>query len=152
MPTPAPTPRLCPTPGKLYLRRCDPPETAASSVFALPDSVHEKSVEAVVVGIPDIPTYEWGREIPCPARVGDRVLVGKYAGDHKFRNQTVTIVRFDEVLARIEEPVPEDGKTGVVGPVGTAIGTLLPSLPSAADLDAIAAEQVAADQTKGTAE
>lgn len=121
---------LHPLPGRVVLRRTEP--AAAPSPYVIPDQAKEKPVEAVVVAIPRLPYYEYGVLIPCPVNEGDLCLVGKYAGDHKFRGEDVTIVRWDEILAVISEPGEEKEST---------------SLPSAADLDLAADEQSAAAQT-----
>jgi co-chaperonin GroES (HSP10) len=102
----------------------------------VPDSAKEKSVEAEVVAVPALPYInELGTVIPCPVAPGMRVLVGKYAGDYKFRNEDITVVRWDEILAIIQEDSKEAG------------------LPSADDLDAATAraadECYAAEQTSG---
>jgi chaperonin GroES len=94
---------LTPLPGRVVLRRTEPP--AAPSPFIVPDAAKEKPVEAIVIAIPAIPTYEYGILIPCPLSVNDLVLVGKYTGDHKFRGEDVCIVRWDEILAIISPEV-----------------------------------------------
>lgn len=103
--TTSPITLLSPLPARVVLRRTEP--AAAPSPYVVPDSAKEKPVEAIVIAIPRVPTYEYGILIPCPVSVGDKVLVGKYAGDHKFRGEDVTIIRWDEILAVIAEPVEE---------------------------------------------
>ena len=99
-------PDLLPLAPRVHLKRVDP--ESAPSPYIMPDAAKEKSVEAVVVAVPDYPFIEYGVVIPCPVRPGQRVLVGKYAGDYKFRNEDVTIVRWDEILAIIAEPKEEE--------------------------------------------
>ena len=90
---------LIPLPPRVYLRRLE--AAAAPSPYVIPDAAREKSVECEVVAIPAIPHVDWGVTIPCPVNVGDKVLVGKYAGDYRFRNEDVTIVNWTEILAVI---------------------------------------------------
>jgi len=97
---------LVPLPPRAYLKRLTP-ETAASP-YVVPDSAKEPGTEAEVVAIPaeDYLT-EWGVRLPCPVAVGQRVLVGKYSGAHKFRGEDVLLVRWDEILAVIPEPTEQ---------------------------------------------
>ena len=97
---------LHPLPGRVVLRRTEP--AAAPSPYVIPDQAREKPVEAVVVAIPRLPYYEYGILIPCPVNEGDLCLVGKYAGDVKFRNEDATIIRWDEILAVISEPAASE--------------------------------------------
>lgn len=125
---------LVPMPLRVVLKRVDAPrDVSNSSPFFAPDSMRDKPVEAIVEAIPAGPSFEYGIEIQCPVTVGQRVLIGKYAGDYDFRGGKVTIVRFDEILAVIEE---DDEHVG---------------LPSASDLDEVAGEQDIKAQTKGSA-
>lgn len=101
---------LIPLPPKAYLRRCEPATTA--SVYVVPDTAREKPVEAEVIAIPTVPYInEFGSVIPCPVAPGQRVLVGKYAGDYKFRGEDITIVRWDEILAIIPDALIPDTDT-----------------------------------------
>lgn len=98
-------PLLIPMPGKVYLKRLDP-DTAASA-FIIPDAAKEKGTEAEVLAIPSQPNYEYGVLVPCPLSVGDRVIIGKYSGEHDWAGRKITVVRIDEVLAVIgESPKP----------------------------------------------
>lgn len=92
---------LIPIPGKVYLRRLQP--STADSLYTIPSVAVEKSTECVVVAVPRGEYYEYGMKISCPVRVGEKVLVGKYAGDYEFRGEKVTVVRFEEILAIIGE-------------------------------------------------
>ena len=107
---------LIPIPGKVVLRRTDSPSATASQ-FIIPDSSKEKPVEAVVVAVPRTPYFEYGVLISCPVEPGEKVLVGKYAGDHKFRGEDITIVRWDEILAIISEPAASEPKPVTYGDI-----------------------------------
>ena len=97
---------ILPLPPRAYLRRLDAPTTP--SPYLIPDAAKEMGTEAEVVAIPDQPfRTEWGVDLPCPVKVGQRVLVGKYSGAQRFRGEDVLIVRWDEILAVIVEPGAE---------------------------------------------
>ena|ERR1700690_2789722 len=99
----APTklPSLTPIPGKVYLKRVD--AATAPSPYVIPDASKEKSTECIVIAIPSKPCYEYGILVPCPVDPGDRVIVGKYSGEYDFRSQKIVVVRWDEILAVIDE-------------------------------------------------
>jgi chaperonin GroES len=128
---------LRPLPSRVVLRRLEPATTP--SLYVMPDSAKEKPVEAEVLAIPTVPTYEYGICIPCPLLPGMKVLIGKYAGDIKFRNEDVTIVRWDEILAVIADP----DESGQQVPSSLSSG-----LPSAADLDRASEEASIATATQ----
>jgi co-chaperonin GroES (HSP10) len=154
---------ILPLPPRAYLKRLDSP--AVASPYLIPDAAKELGTEAEVVAIPDQPfRTEWGVDLSCPVKVGQRVLVGKYSGVQRFRGEDVLIVRWDEILAVIVEPSvkpsAEDLKArgkikygrvdfpaaymgGLPDDVAAAAG-----LPSAADLDAIADEHGIAKRTQ----
>lgn len=101
-------PILIPVPGKVYVRRLE--AAPSNSTYVIPDSAREKSTRAVVVAVPNRPCYEYGILVPCPVDPGDEVLLGKYSGDYEMGNQKVTIVRWDELLAVIVDPVADESK------------------------------------------
>ena len=95
----SPSPSLIPLPGKVFLRRLDP--APAATLYLIPDAAKTAGAEAEVLAIPRDPYYEYGILIPCPLTVGQKVLIGKYAGEHDWNGRKVTIVRWDEILAVI---------------------------------------------------
>lgn len=114
---------------RVILKRVEKPD--AESMFVTPQTAREKTTLCEVVGISEGYTTEFGVFLAPPVKVGDRVLIGKYtSSEHKVDGEDLLFVRFDELLA-VERKLPE------------------PDLPSAADLDAVAAEQAIADETKG---
>jgi chaperonin GroES len=102
-------PSLIPLPGKVYLKRVDPVDSTAFP-YIIPDAAREKSTECIVVAVPTTPLIEWGQTIPCPVTVGQKVLVGKYAGDYELRKEKVTLVKWDEILAVIEDGEEPEAK------------------------------------------
>ena len=68
----------------------------------IPDTAKEKPLEGKVVAVGSGRLDEDGKRIPLEVKVGDRVLVGKYAGTEiKIDEVEHVIVREDEVLGVI---------------------------------------------------
>jgi chaperonin GroES len=73
----------------------------------VPDIAKEKPQEATVIAVGSGRITDDGETIPLDVYVGDRVLVGKYAGtDITLDGTEYLIVREDEILGVIE-PVRE---------------------------------------------
>ncbi len=65
----------------------------------IPDSAKEKPQEAEVTAVGRGKRLEDGTIAPLDVKVGDRVLLGKYAGNEiKVDGQDLLIIREDEVL------------------------------------------------------
>ena len=65
----------------------------------IPDSAQEKPQEAEVTAVGKGKRLEDGKVVPLDVKVGDRVLLGKYAGNEiKLEGQEYLIIREDEVL------------------------------------------------------
>ena len=68
----------------------------------IPDTAKEKPLEGKVVAVGTGRLDEDGKRIPLEVKVGDRVLIGKYAGTEiKIDEVEHVIVREDEVLGVI---------------------------------------------------
>ena len=71
----------------------------------IPDSAKEKPQEAVVTAVGKGKRLEDGTILPLDVKVGDRVLLGKYAGSEiKLDGQECLIIREDEVLGILQKP------------------------------------------------
>lgn len=69
----------------------------------IPDSAKEKPQEAEVTAVGRGKRLEDGTLIPLDVKVGDRVLLGKYAGNEIKQDGTeYLIIREDEVLGVLE--------------------------------------------------
>jgi chaperonin GroES len=69
----------------------------------IPDSAQEKPQEGEVIAVGKGKRLEDGKLTPLDVKVGDRVLLGKYAGNEiKLDNQDFLIIREDEVLGVLE--------------------------------------------------
>jgi len=68
----------------------------------IPDTAKEKPLEGKVVAIGAGRLDEDGKRVPLEVKVGDRVLIGKYAGTEiKIDEIEHVIVREDEILGVI---------------------------------------------------
>jgi chaperonin GroES len=71
----------------------------------IPDSAKEKPQEAEVVAVGPGKRLESGALLPLDVKVGDRILLGKYAGNEiKLDGQEYLIIREDEVLGIVGTP------------------------------------------------
>ena len=86
---------------RILLHRVEPEQKVKGGII-IPDSAQEKPLEAKVVAIGAGKLDDNGKRIPLEVKVGDRVLVGKYAGNEiKIDNKEHVIVREDEILGII---------------------------------------------------
>ena len=70
----------------------------------IPDTAKEKPMEAVVVALGTGKTDEDGKKIAFEVKVGDRVLISKYAGTEvKIDGEEYLIMREDDILGIIEK-------------------------------------------------
>lgn len=71
----------------------------------IPDSAKEKPQEAEVTAVGKGKRLEDGTILPLDVKVGDRVLLGKYAGNEiKLDGLEYLIIREDEVLGILAAP------------------------------------------------
>jgi chaperonin GroES len=71
----------------------------------IPDSAKEKPQEAEVIAVGPGKRLENGTLVPLDVKVGNRILLGKYAGNEiKLDGQEYLIIREDEVLGIVEAP------------------------------------------------
>ncbi len=78
-------------------------EETTKSGIVLPDSAKEKPqvVEVVAVGPGGVID---GNEVKMEVKVGDKVLLSKYAGTEvKLHSEEYTIVRQSDILAKVED-------------------------------------------------
>lgn len=86
---------------RILLHRVEPEQKVKGGII-IPDSAQEKPLEAKVVAIGAGKLDDNGKRIPLEVKVGDRVLVGKYAGNEiKIDDKEHVIVREDEILGII---------------------------------------------------
>jgi len=86
---------------RVLVKRIEPEEKVKGGII-IPDTAKEKPLEGRVVAVGSGRLDEDGKRIPLEVKVGDRVLVGKYAGTEiKIDEVEHVIVREDEVLGVI---------------------------------------------------
>ena len=85
----------------LVTRIEDKPQKTAGII--IPDSAKEKPMEGKVIAVGSGRVLEDGKKVPLEVKVGDRILLGKYAGTEvKIDDKEHVIVREDEVLGIIQ--------------------------------------------------
>lgn len=88
---------------RIVAKRSEDGEEEIRGGIIIPDSAKEKPQEADVVAVGPGKLDDKGNRSPIDVKVGDRVLIGKYAGSEiKLDGVDHIILREDEVLAIIE--------------------------------------------------
>jgi len=86
---------------RVLLKRIEASEQARGGII-IPDTAREKPMEAEVIAAGSGRVGENGESIPLTVAVGDRVLVGTYAGTEvQIAEEGYLVVREDEILARV---------------------------------------------------
>ena len=94
--------KVRPLADRILVKREDPSETVRGGII-IPDTAKEKPQEARVVAVGPGKVDDDGKRTPLELKVGDRILVGKYAGTEvKIDGVEHLIMREDDVLAVIE--------------------------------------------------
>ena len=79
-------------------------ETTTASGLVIPDTAKEKPQEGQVIAVGPGKTTEEGKVIPLTVKIGDFVLIGKYAGNElRVDDNEYVFLREDEILSKIEE-------------------------------------------------
>jgi chaperonin GroES len=86
---------------RVLLKRIEAAESARGGII-IPDTAREKPMEAEVVAAGSGKIGETGERIPLTVCIGDRVLVGKYAGTEvRIADEEFLVVREEEILATV---------------------------------------------------
>ena len=86
----------------LLAKRVEPAEEVRGGII-IPDSAKDKPQEAEVIAVGPGKMDDSGNRLPVDVKTGDRVLIGKYAGNEiKVEGEDLVILREDDVLAVIE--------------------------------------------------
>lgn len=95
--------QLVPLEDRVLLELIEPETTTASGII-IPDNATEKPNLALVVAVGEgKKCKQTGELCPVNLKVGDTVLVGKYAGQAvKHEGKEYTILRYEEILALIK--------------------------------------------------
>ena len=87
---------------RIVVKRIEEQETVRGGII-IPDSAKEKPQEGEVVAVGNGKRLENGTMVPLDAKVGDRILFGKYSGsDIKLDGDEYMIMREDEVLGVLD--------------------------------------------------
>ncbi len=93
--------RVKPLGDRVLLKRLEAAEEIKGGII-IPDSAKEKPQEAKVVALGTGKFDKDGKPVAFDVKVGDTVLIGKYAGTEvKIDDVTVILLREDEILAVI---------------------------------------------------
>ncbi|BBB31979.1 chaperonin GroES [Thermotomaculum hydrothermale] len=88
---------------RVLVKRKEPKEEIKGGII-IPDTAKEKPLEAEVIAVGDGRVNEDGKKFPLTVKVGDTVLIGKYAGTEiKIDDEEYLIMREDEILAIVEK-------------------------------------------------
>jgi chaperonin GroES len=78
-------------------------ETTSPGGIVIPDQAKEKSITAEVVAVGSGKALDKGKIRPMNVKPGDKVLIGKYAGNEvKVDGSEVVVLREDEILGVLE--------------------------------------------------
>ena len=91
--------KISPLHDRVLLKRIEEQEVKRGSII-IPDTAKEKPQEAEVIAVGKGKLTEEGKMIPLTVKVGDKVLIGKYAGTEvTIDGEEHIILREDEILA-----------------------------------------------------
>lgn len=94
--------KVTPLYDRVLLKRVETKEEVRGGII-IPDSAKEKPLEAEIVAVGPGKRNDSGDVVALNVKVGDKVLVGKYAGTEiKLDDVEHIIMREDEILAVIE--------------------------------------------------
>lgn len=94
--------KVTPLADRILVRRIEDEVSKIGSLY-IPDTAKEKPQQAEVVAVGPGRVKEDGTRIPMEVAVGDKVLIGKYAGTEvKLDGVEHLILREDDVLAVIK--------------------------------------------------
>ncbi|MDH5714358.1 MAG: co-chaperone GroES [Candidatus Aminicenantes bacterium] len=86
---------------RVLVKRYEPAEEVKGGII-IPDTAREKPMEGEVVAVGEGRLLEDGTLRPLRVKVGDRVLVGKYAGNEvEIEGVEHVVVREEEILGII---------------------------------------------------
>lgn len=93
---------LRPLGDRLIVQRVEQEETLKGGII-LPDSAKKKQEMAKVIAVGNGKTTSEGKLLPMPVKVGDTVLMDKYAGQEiTVDDEEYVVLRADDVIATIE--------------------------------------------------
>ena len=95
--------KFAPLYDRIVVKRVEEKEVKKGSII-IPDTAKEKPQKAQVIAVGPGKTTEDGKVIPLTVKIGDFVLIGKYAGNElRVDDDEYVFLREDEILSKIEE-------------------------------------------------
>ena len=95
--------KFAPLYDRIVVKRVEEKEVKKGSII-IPDTAKEKPQKAQVIAVGPGKTTEEGKVIPLTVKVGDFVLIGKYAGNElRVDDDEYVFLREDEILSKIDE-------------------------------------------------
>jgi len=94
--------KVRPLADRILVKREEPGDTVRGGII-IPDTAKEKPQEGKVIAVGPGRVDDQGKRVALEVKVGDRILIGKYAGTEvKIDGDEHIIMREDDVLAVIE--------------------------------------------------
>ena len=94
--------KLRPLADRVLVKRAKHEERTTGGII-LPDTAKKKQEVAVVLAVGSGSTTSEGKTIPMPVKVGDKILMDKYAGQEvTIDDQECVILRSDDIIAIIQ--------------------------------------------------
>jgi len=94
---------LRPLGNRVLVQRLEEEETLKGGII-LPDTAKKKQESAHVVAVGKGKATEDGKVLPMPVKVGDTVLMDKYAGQEvTLDDEEYIVLKSDDIIAIIEE-------------------------------------------------
>ena len=94
---------LRPIGNRVLVQRMEQEETLKGGII-LPDSAKKKQESARVIAISQGKTTDDGKVLPMPVKVGDMILMDKYAGQEvTLDDDEYIVLKSDDIIAIIEE-------------------------------------------------
>lgn len=92
---------LKPLGNRVVAKRLEQEETLKGGII-LPDTAKKKQEMAKVVAVGPGNTSKEGKVLPMPVKVGDVILIDKYAGQEvTIEDEELVIVRADDIIATV---------------------------------------------------
>lgn len=88
---------------RVIAQRLEKEETLRGGII-LPDTAKKKQETVKVLAVGNGKINKEGQMVPCPVKIGDVVLMDKYAGQEvTLENEEYLIINADDIIAIIEE-------------------------------------------------
>lgn len=94
--------KVQPLSDRILIKRIEEDEQVVGGII-IPDTAKNKPLQAEVIAVGPGKLNDDGERVAVEVKVGDRVLVGEYAGtDVEIDGETCTIVRQDDIMGILE--------------------------------------------------